>query len=148
MAGYQAPKPDGQRRRRNAVVPMTQLPLGGRRGAAPAWPDGIEAPDSLDLWAELWATPAAAAWERLNSHHQVARYVALLGLAEKMVGDGRFQPQVFAEVRQLEDRLGLNPLAMLRLRWEVSADEVAAARAERPATSRPRVVDQDAVAGP
>jgi hypothetical protein len=34
-----------------------------------------------------------------------------------------------SEVRQLEDRLGLTPMAMLRLRWEVVRDELAEARA-------------------
>lgn len=29
---------------------------------------------------------------------------------------------LMAEARQLEDRLGLTPMAMLRLRWEISDD--------------------------
>lgn len=52
------------------------------------------------------------------------------------------------EARMWSDRLGLTPLAMLRLRWEVSHDEVAERRSEKPATAasaapsrRLRVVD-------
>ena len=39
MAGMgPAPKPDGQRRRRNATVAMTKLPAEGRTGPVPDWP--------------------------------------------------------------------------------------------------------------
>jgi hypothetical protein len=71
----------------------------------------------------------------------VARYVRLLVHAEATT-----RSEVLSEVRQLEDRLGLTPLAMLRLRWEVATDEVAERRAGRAASSsRPRVVDPGAV---
>jgi hypothetical protein len=141
MPGGPPPKPDSQRRRRNAVVPMVQLPLGGRRGPVPPWPEGVEEPADLRLWAELWATPMAAAWERFGYHRQVARLCLLLPKAES----GKFAAQLFAEVRQLEDRLGLNPLALMRLRWEVPADELGERRS-RPASSRAEAVDLDAVA--
>jgi hypothetical protein len=43
------------------------------------------------------------------------------------------------EARQLGDRLGLTPLALLRLRWEITEDEVGQRRQEqtsrRPSTS-------------
>ncbi|MEV5138439.1 hypothetical protein AB0K71_05775 [Streptomyces syringium] len=153
------PKPAGERRRRNATVAMTQLPAEGRCGPTPDWPlpplilDEPELVEILEareaeLWAELWSTPQAVAWERLKWTRTVARYVRFEVRAE--TGDLK----AGAESRLLEDRLGLSPQAMLRLRWEVSADEVAEQRAERSArpakrTARQRlkVVDGDAVAG-
>jgi hypothetical protein len=76
------------------------------------------------LWAQLWATPQAVAWKRLGWTRVVARYARLLLEAE--------QPEAsvarLGEVRRLEDRLGLAPMAMLRLRWEIAADEVAEQR--------------------
>ena len=50
------------------------------------------------------------------------------------------------EARQWSDRLGLSPLAMLRLRWEVVADEVGGRRQERakPVTRRLKAVDNAA----
>jgi hypothetical protein len=60
------------------------------------------------------------------------------------------------EARQWSDRLGLNDMALLRLRWEVAADEVAQQRAadaaptttEAPAAQRRlKAVDPGAVAG-
>lgn len=140
------PKPDNQRRRRNATVAMTRLPSEGRTGETPEWPLASSAAYDPDLWAELWSTPQAVAWERLGAGtvRVVARYVVLL--AEADVGE----PKAAMEVRQLEDRLGLSPLAMLRLRWEVAADEVAEQRSAREADAKPtrrlRVVD-GAVAG-
>lgn len=153
------PKPAGERRRRNATVAMTQLPAEGRQGPPPAWPlPGLLEDDEglfailegreAELWDELWATPQAVAWERLRWLRTVARYVRFEVRAE--TGDLK----AGAEARLLEDRLGLSPQAMLRLRWEVSADEVAEQRDERTshaakksARQRLRVVDADAAGG-
>ena len=153
MAGMgPPPKRPEERRRRNATVAMTKLPAGGRIGDPPAWPmdtswlDETRAAAETELWAELWSTPQAAAWDGMGFgvRRVVARYVQLLANPEGMAGKDQM------EARQLEDRLGLNPLAMLRLRWEVSADEVAERR-QAPTTSsaknRFRIVDPNAASG-
>lgn len=139
------PKHPSERRRRNATLPMTQLPAGGRQGPTPPWPLSDGTSDELAWWERLWPTPQAAAWDRHGMHLAVARYCRLLTLFDSG-GRSGMSNSVLVELRNLEDRLGLNPVAMLKLRWEVSADEVAEARTERPA-ARPRVVDPDAVAG-
>ena len=200
MAGMgPPPKPDDQRRRRNASVAMTRLPAEGRTDAPPAWPlipdvvlttrhqlaeakvqalewDLEEAVPSaragierkLDaareraaimaaqlreqrqleaaLWADLWRLPQAVQWQRLSWTRDVAQYVRHKVMAELGDLDGA------REARQWSDRLGLSPMAMLRLRWEVVADEVTARRetkssASRAARSRLKVVDPGAVAG-
>lgn len=149
MAGLGGlPKPEGQRRRRNAPLANTvKLPAGGRRGAAPKWPG----PGGLDaggrrLWRELWATPMAVAWERHGWIRVVARYVAALSAAEAGLADGRPPLALLTECRHLEDRLGLTPLAMVRLRWEVDGgDELAGRRVPPSSRSRLKAVD-DAVA--
>jgi hypothetical protein len=196
------PKKPGTTRRRNATLPMTQLPAEGRKGRTPKWPlpgdqrataliaslqqqhdeleERIQAGDfkpadiarlsrlalslaveiavkdeasalELQLWRELWRTPQAHAWERLRWNREVAQYVRWKARAE--CGD----LDSAKEARQLADRLGLNPLAMLRLRWEIAPDEVAEQRATRtddPAATRQasartrlQVVDPGAVAG-
>lgn len=125
-----APKPADQRRRRNPPLANTvKLPAEGRRGPAPEWPFEGAAPV---MWAELWSTPQAAGWERTNtSPRVVARYALLLVAIE-----ADLTVPLLNEARQLEDRLGLTPMSMLRLRWEVAADELGEARAV-PAASRP-----------
>lgn len=97
-----------------------------------------------ELWKGLWSTPQATMWERLSWTREVAQYVRWKSRAE--AGD----LDAAKEARQLADRLGLTPLSMLRLRWEVGTDEVAetrqarAARTQQSSTRRRlRVVDQD-----
>lgn len=203
MAGMgPPPKPDDQRRRRNATVAMTRLPAEGRAGPAPAWPlipdvvlttrhelaeakvrqleYELEEAASEDrptaaierrldtarekaaimaaqlreqrqleaaLWGDLWRLPQATQWERLGWTRDVAQYVRHKVMAELGDLDGA------REARQWSDRLGLSPMALLRLRWEIVADEVTsrresrAAPAARSAKARLRVVDPGAVAG-
>lgn len=201
MAGMgPPPKPEDQRRRRNATVAMVRLPAEGRTKATPKWPlipdvilttkkelaedkvedlrfkfneaEGEGKPTGaierrLDqalerlaiceaqlreqkaleasLWRDLWKLPQAVQWERLGWLRDVAQYVRHKVLAE--LGD----LDSAKEARQWSDRLGLSPMAMLRLRWEVVADEVAQKREEKKAPAPPRrrlkVVDPGAVAG-
>jgi hypothetical protein len=54
----------------------------------------------------------------------VARYVRAVVAAERTGAAAT----TLSEARQLEDRLGLTPMSMLRLRWEIAADEVAEKR--------------------
>lgn len=199
------PKPDAERRRRNATVAMTRLPAEGRTKRAPNWPliadvvlttrhelaaakvealefehrelrelglhaqataverrlDAVREKAAIMaaqlreqrklealLWHDLWRLPQAAQWERLGWTRDVAQYVRHKVMAELGDLDGA------REARQWSDRLGLSPMAMLRLRWEVVADETAERRQARqvpvaPVTPRQRlrVVDPGAVAG-
>lgn len=137
------PKPDSQRRRRNAVAPAQRLPADGRPGPAPDWPLPRATKTEEKLWADLWATPQAAAWERLGWERVVARYTRVLLKAERTM-----LAALLSDVRQMEDRLGLTPLAMLRLRWEIAADEIAEAREEKePRVRLVEAVDPTAEAG-
>lgn len=116
-----APKDPASRRRRNASVGKTVLPSGGRVGDVPAWPLSRDEPS---LWADLWRTPQAAAWERLGWTRVVARYAVLIEAVED--SEGVPAAALLGEVRQMEDRLGLNPKAMRSLLWEVAdLDQVA-----------------------
>jgi hypothetical protein len=173
-----APKPNA--RRRNATVPMVELPADGRQGPPPAWPllpdvvlstkrdtaqrlaDDLELalaePDlkgrarsaaqrkadaarqeaviltaqlaaqervEAELWTDLWTLPQAVEWERQRWIREVAQYVRWEARAEQ--GD----LDAAKEARQRGDRLGLTPLAMLRLRWRVGEDDSASARPQR-----------------
>jgi hypothetical protein len=122
MAGMgPAPKHPDDRARQNAdpMGPLLKLPPEGYQGPIPDWPESILRDPLEDdlLWGELWRTPQAAAWVRMGAgvFRVVARYVVLMR---------RPEAKLLPELRQLEDRLGLNPLAMLRLRWDVARDEV------------------------
>lgn len=87
------------------------------------------------LWGELWGTPMAVRWEVLGWTRDVAQYVR-----HKVLGElGELEHA--KEARLWSDHLGLNPLSLLRLRWEVAADEVGEARAAKKARPRLRAVE-------
>ncbi|SRR6266540_484065 len=139
MAGMgPPPKDNSSRRRRNATVATTKLPGEGRKKAAPPWPlpllpdqraAGAQHKLELTIWRQLWRTPQAVMWERLLWARDVAAYARNKSLAE--LGDLDREK----EARLLGDRLGLTPMALLRLRWEIAADEVGAKRDQRAAAS-------------
>lgn len=108
------PKSPEQRRRRNAPPPLTQLPAEGRKGRTPKWPFTDATDGERRLWAELWRIPQAVMWERTHAHREVAAYVRHSIAAE--LGSEKAAP----EARQLSDRLGLTPLALKRLEWEIA----------------------------
>jgi hypothetical protein len=85
------------------------------------------------VWDDLWTTPQSIAWEQLGWLRDVAQYVRHKVLAE--LGD----MDSAKEARQWSDRLGLSPLAMLRLRWRIADDEVAERRQESTANARGRI---------
>lgn len=117
MAGM-GPPPNPNARRRNVRPEWRRLPAGGRQGEPPDWPLSRPRKAELALWAELWRSPQAVAWEAFAWMRTVARYTRLVIEAEKPGAMG----VILSEVRQLEDRLGLNPLAMRRLQWVIAND--------------------------
>lgn len=93
--------------------------------------DQAEAAESA-LWAELWSTPQAVMWEQSHAHRSVAQYVRWQIRADQ--GDLK----AAAEARAQADRLGLNPLALLRLRVEIErVDEVETRGSQRRSASKP-----------
>lgn len=77
------------------------------------------------LWRELWRTPQAVVWEEAHAAREVAQYVRWKIRGEQ--GD----LEAAKEARMLSDRLGLNPLALLRLRAEIERADEAEDRGKR-----------------
>lgn len=65
------------------------------------------------IWTALWKTPQATQWEKRAWYREVALYARHQAKGEA----GSLEDS--KEARQREDRLGLNDMAMLRLRWEI-----------------------------
>ena len=112
-----APKPADQRRRRNVTPGTVMLPASGYDGDVPKYPLSPARAGESALWRELWTLPQANAWTRFGWSREVALYVRWLLEAE--AGD----TDAAREARMLSDRLGLSPLALLRLRWEIVPDD-------------------------
>jgi len=119
------PAPAENVRRRNKDRPDTVLlPAGGRTLPAPQWPLRVSADAEVAeaerlVWEELWHLPQAVEWAAIGYRRLLARYARLLVKAE-------FDEDLprAVECRHLEDRLGLNPLAMKRLFWQVDGTPV------------------------
>jgi hypothetical protein len=122
-------------RRRNARPEWRRLPASGRQGDPPEWPLSKPTKAEAELWRQLWASPQAVAWEVFGWVRAVARYCRATVQAEKR-GAVAF---LLSEVRQMEDRLGLNPMAMKRLQWVIAAD----VEEEQPRGDRDNVTDLD-----
>ncbi len=129
----QLPKIDPARGSRGRGI--VHLPVEGRTGKAPAWPlDGRQSAAERRAWEQVWATPAAVAWERLGWTRTVARYCRVIVAAEAPDAT----PALLAQATALEDRLGLTPKAMRLLMWQVVSDEIAVRREESAGTASVR----------
>lgn len=109
-------KPEDRARRNKPQNADVLLPAEGYQGDIPPWPlPGRKVAADQTMWAELWRTPQAAAWARMGTAtaRMIARYVTLW----------RGGATVLGEIRQLEDRLGLNPMALRRLGWDIVQNE-------------------------
>lgn len=84
-----------------------------------------------DLWADLWGMPQAEMWEESKAHREVAQYVRWKIRGEQGNLDAA------KEARMLSDRLGLNPLALMRLRAEAERADEAQARGNRRRAAQP-----------
>ncbi len=114
------PKPAETRQRRNApTYPETALPAEGRQGPPPPLPSFKDwHPRTLEAWAAWWATPQAVLWDQTGK--TLHRWALLYDV---LVVDPSAPPSVQAQLIQLEDRHGMSPQAMAKLRWAVKPSE-------------------------
>ncbi|RTL65917.1 MAG: hypothetical protein EKK42_20440 [Pseudonocardiaceae bacterium] len=91
----------------------------GYQGPIPEFPlPEIRARES-DLWLELWRTPQAIEWKRLNLVRQVALYVRKS--VDTEMPDTKAADML--TLRQMTDSLGLSIPGMRAHRWRISEDE-------------------------
>lgn len=106
------------------------LPVEGYEGDIPEWPLGNDPSQAeVELWEKVWRTPQGAAWANNGFERVVARYVMVTVLSET-------EPTaaMLSEVRQLEDRLGLSPMALRKLQWVVG-------ELTKPTSQAPNIID-------
>lgn len=112
MAGMGFP-PKPNARRRNAYD-STTFSAGPCTLPPPVWPLSQASSREMHLWGELWKSPQAAAWHEMGWSAELGLYVRNFTQAEAG-STGASQ-----EARLLSDRWGINPAAMLRLRWSIA----------------------------
>jgi hypothetical protein len=112
------PKSAAQRRRRNRAPAPVKLRAKPER-KTPTLPGATHYSKATRAWwATVWASPMAAVWLDAD----VPALVRLAGLNE-LLEQGEATAMVLAEIRQLEDRFGLSPMARRRLQWELEQVE-------------------------
>ena len=154
MAGSgPAPNPSSRRQTGNQANTWTDLPASGFAGPIPDFPFTDCSVREDIIWQRVWRTPQAAVWSTMGWEFEVALYVRVLTVAERVVEkDGNVDLKAVTEARLRSLELGLTPTGMLKNRWRVRADEVAEKRTEKTApktTARRRlkVADSGSVAG-
>ncbi len=114
-----APKPPGQRRRRNAgQAQWRRVPAEGRQGDPPMLLGEDWLPSTRESWETVWASPMATVYEAAD--------VDGLG---RLAHPGRVSPRrpasgALGAMQALEDRYGLNPRSRRMLQWEIARGEV------------------------
>lgn len=145
MAG---PLPEPGARRRNAPTIASQaLPAAGRKGRPPKCPYDLGAPGAA-WWKWAWKLPQAARWDDgalyfVARRAQLEDDLAALDFSDELELDdllagaepeaiGRVEwalgllkksasgaGALMREMRELDNRLGLNPKALAELRWTI-----------------------------
>jgi hypothetical protein len=86
----------------------------GAGKAAPRLPSPGVLPETVEWWETVWASPMAAVWLEAD----VPALARLAGLVDRL-HRGDSSSRLLSEIRALEDRFGLSPLARRRLQWEI-----------------------------
>jgi hypothetical protein len=155
------PKP-GARRQNPPTIPGAVLPAAGRDAPAPESPLALGEAGAR-WWAWAWSTPQAAKWDTgslyfvarralLEDHSAALTFADELDLGDLFAADdldaksrvewalsllkrsATGEVALMKEMRELDNRLGLNPKAMADLRWSIGEPEAAAP--EKPAPVR------------
>src|SRR5688500_15436717 len=109
------PKRPHQRRRPNAGLGAVSLPADGpRRPIPPLRGSSTMLASTRRWWAAVWSSPMAAEFLDVDQFplERLARMIDTFGRGEGTAA-------LLGEIRQLEDRFGLGPVARRRLGWEV-----------------------------
>lgn len=130
------PKADSERRNKSALAfEWVLLPASGRKGPAPKLPNRTPkgkawSASTKSWWSKLWKRPQATQWSADDD-----AIFRLAWLREKVWLDEATAAEL-SEMRQIEDRLGLSPKALLQLRWRIVADELLEVEKPKPAAAR------------
>lgn len=107
------PRHAAQRRRQNRTSRQILPPEGPE--SVPALPGRSKMLASTRAWWEaVWRSPMAHAYIEADAL-ALQRLAQMIDLAAR----GEANAALLTEIRQLEDRMGLSPMARRRLEWEI-----------------------------
>ena len=123
-----APKLKTSRVRRNVPrngewIELLTDPFTGVKPSLAGLPtDGPLTAFAKHAWEAWWASPMAHQWDE-SDHRAVLRLLLLTDQFAKASRRGSVRDMPLAEIRQLEDRLGLNEAGRIKLRWLLPTDD-------------------------
>lgn len=122
------PQPDPRSGRSDSRgLKFTALPSEGYSGDVPEFGLPDATPRELEVWADLWATPQAAAWAaepwRVRTVELYCRW--------SVRSEGDVPAAFLGQVHRLGDQIGLTPAGLRENGWAVASDEVTEKREER-----------------
>lgn len=84
--------------------------------------DGPLSTFAKKAWDQWWGSPMAHQWDQAD-HPSLLRLLLLTDTFAKAARKGATRDMPLAEIRQLEDRLGLTEAGRLKLRWLLPAED-------------------------
>lgn len=115
-------------------VKLNALPSQGWTGKVPTWPLSTATDREVEVWAEVWRTPQAAAWAREHWRWPiVGLYVRVRVGCEAQDAPA----SLLAQLHRFADQLGLTPAGLRENGWAIAADEVGAKAEEKKAAAAP-----------
>jgi hypothetical protein len=105
------------------------LPAEGFSGLVPEFPLPDASVRELDVWAELWSTPQAAAWALESWRHRSVAMFARVSVRSEDVGA---PSSLLAQVHRFADQIGLTPAGLKENSWTIARDELASRRDSAP----------------
>lgn len=149
----QAPKPKTQRVNRHTPTrgewtTLPDRPYDGPRPTLPRIAGGLAA-SSKKTWDRWWSSPMAHLWTE-GQWEQLVRAIAIEDQTARLLraGDLRGLSSLLAELRHLEDNLGISEKGRRDLRWRLPTDQDAEVVPidQAPTKRKLRAVDPNAVA--
>lgn len=111
---------------RQGVV-FTALPAEGFAGEAPDFPLPGVTDRELEVWAQAWRTPQAAAWSVQSWRHRTVamwvRWSVRMEASDASAALGNV-------VVRFADQIGMTPAGLKENGWKIAEDETAKKRAE------------------
>lgn len=118
-------------------VKFDALPSEGFQGDIPEFslPDATDR--ELQVWAELWRTPQAVAWDVEPWRHRIVEMYTRWSVRS----EGDVPAAFLGQVHRMGDQLGLTPAGLRENGWSIVRDEVAPKR-EAKAADEPKAAPQ------
>lgn len=131
-----APKPAGQRRRRNTVAGARTLTIVDDAPAPPPLPRHLDHPQTLAWWDAIWSSPMAPEFDPSDLHGLYLLADLVNCYWSEDASRGMTKKELAAEIRLQRQCFGLTPIDRRRLQWEIERGDQASEATERRRTSR------------